>query len=166
MSARFFAMGLALSFLVLAIQAAWVCMGYYVGNSISVIFSSSEQDAIPRLDQIPSLLRWDAFSEGFILANSLGLTLAYFRQPRDDYVGITSLLALPGYFYGFFGLVGGALNLLMLILGSPVDGVDGTAITYMFTLGIAGVFYVLATTANFRACAWMKRFWKHQMLAA
>ncbi|WP_408653001.1 hypothetical protein [Jatrophihabitans sp.] len=166
MSARFFAIGLALSAFVLAMQLAWVGMGYYVGNSISVIFNSNEQDTLPHLDQIPGMLTWDAFSKGFILANAVGLAFAYSRRPRNDYEGISATLALPGYFYGFCGLVGGALNLVMLALGSPVEGVDATAITYMFTLGVAGVFYVLATTATFRACAWMKRFWRYQMLAA
>lgn len=56
-------------------------------------------------------------------------------------------------------LVGGALNLLMLKIGSASDGVNATAITYMFTLGFAGVFYVLATRLALRACFWVKSVW-------
>lgn len=148
--------GLVLSVIILLLQLGWIYLGYYVGNSISVIFQADDRTTFPQLDEIPGLLRWDAFSKGFVLANAVGLILVYARRLGE---GVSSLLALPGYFYGFCGIVGGALNLLMLKLGSPVEGVDGSAITYMFTLGFSGCFYVFATRYALEACGWMRGFW-------
>ena len=72
---------------------------------------------------------------------------------------LSFIVASPGYFYGFFGLAGGALNTVTYLLGIG-HGVQPYMIVYMFTFGVAGAVYVYATRFAISGSAWVLDTWR------
>jgi hypothetical protein len=147
--------------IVLPLQGLWICLGYYAGNSISVMARSDQIKGIPSVEEIPSLLRWDQYASTFIWINAIGLLLAYLLAfaRKEISLWLMILVAGPGVLYGGCGIFGGILNTGTLLLGVADQGIDADAIKYMFTLGVAGTLYTIATFYILASPAWLGEIW-------
>lgn len=151
---------IALTALVIALQILWALLGYYVGNGVSVIFRPDLQDQSPDVRDIPDLLRWDIFSRTYVQASLAAVALSHlFARGETLRRFITVVFAAPGAIYGFFGLVGGALNGVLLVVGAN-DDVGPQGVAYMFALGVAGLSYVGATTKAIASAGLVREVWR------
>jgi hypothetical protein len=156
-SARNMAAAVALILVVLVIQALWIGLAYYVGNSIRLFIEGlmGTVDGPPRLDirNIPALLQSDTYTKLTIAVSCVAAASSWvLRRGRID--RMIGLFSVPGYVWAFFGLVGGVLNTAYLALSMATDNrsdLDVSGLAYMFAFGVSGVLYVIATNLVLRA---------------
>jgi hypothetical protein len=148
----------ALTLAVLVLQTGWVALAYYVGNSIAILVDGTRGDAFPSISNVLGSLRWDAYSYAWLGMSILLLLFAYLGS--ESVTGLLGFLVMaPGYVYGFCGLVGGALNSVTLVTG--IDStVNVSMLVYMFTFGVGGVLYVVATRYSLDASTWARTLWR------
>jgi hypothetical protein len=146
---------------VLAAQATWVYLGYYTGNSVRIFVEglNGTLKTPPAMEvrYIPQLLTSDEYSVTGMLINAAAAAYSWIKTVRGRSIeGFTVLLAAPGYVWAFFGLGGGALNSAALLLFSDYDSFTWPNVVYMFTFGIAGALYVLATQYVLGGPSWSR----------
>lgn len=146
------------------LQAAWVSLAYYVGNSISIAVNSASYQQFPTVSGVLSSLRWDMYSEVWLGLSAFTLLSSYFWSLSVTRF-LQFLLIVPGMIYGFCGLIGGALNTVTMLTGID-PSMKPAILVYMFTFGVAGTFYVFATLYALSASEWIKRVWSATSLSA
>lgn len=81
------------------------------------------------------------------------------RGPGKHFERMVILVSIPGGIWAFFGLVGGALNsvplLIVWLTGKGDYGYDVWGVTYMFAFGAAGWLYLKATQLVLTAPVWL-----------
>jgi hypothetical protein len=156
MSTRNVAAAAAMILVVLAIQALWIVLAYYVGNSIRIFIESVMETLDPPpqgVQDIPRLLRSDTYSNWAIIVSCVGAVSSWVLQ-RDQIGRMIVLFSIPGGLWAVFGLIGGVLNAAYLALVTATDGtsdLDVPKVAYMFAFGVSGYLYVLSTNLALRA---------------
>ena len=166
---------IACSALMLISQGLWLTMNYAIGNLLSALFDVNRglhnitEGQIPSWSHFLNALRWDAVSEGYVLFSIAGLAASYvYAKRRKSTDGMSMLFGLPGYVYGFCGLVGGTLSLAL-------DAVDHAShhnsyapaawIILMYGAGITGTLYAIGCRWLFRAPATVRSLWSERVTA-
>ena len=143
---------------VLVLQVLWAFLGYYVGNSLSVIFRPNLPGQ-PTIEQILGLLRWDIFSKTYVEVCLAAVVLSHlWARKTGARESMAFVLSLPGAFYAFFGFAGGALNGVLLLLGIN-GGVTAETVICMFVMGAAGYCYMTATNLAMGSAGWVRSLW-------
>jgi hypothetical protein len=148
---------LLLTVLLFLLQSAWVGLAYFGGNAIDITVRSFSSSQFPTLATVYASMSWNQYAQAWVALSVVTILSSYFWSG-----GATSFLSFiasaPGYFYGFFGLVGGVLNAATYLLKIGND-VEPYMLVYMFTFGIAGAVYVYATQYATSASAWVREAW-------
>lgn len=155
---------LLLTTMIFLLQSAWVGLAYFGGNAIDITVRSFSSDGFPTVAQVYASMSWNQYAQAWVALSVVALLSSYFWSG-----GATSFLSFivssPGYFYGFFGLVGGTLNTATYLLKIS-DDVEPYMLVYMFTFGVAGVVYVQATQYAISGSAWVRDTWRGEVRMA
>lgn len=148
---------LLLTAMLFLLQAAWVGLAYFGGNAISITVRSLSNDGFPTLAEVYASMDWNQYAQSWVTLSVVTLLASYFWSASiTAFLGF--IVSTPGYFYGFLGLVGGALNSATYLMGIG-DDVEPYMLVYMFTFGVAGVVYVYATQYAISASMWVRDTW-------
>jgi hypothetical protein len=155
--------------LTLAAQGIWLVFNFLIGNVLSGALGVNRalhglnENIVPTWAQFSMSLHWDAVSAGYVLMSTAGLMRAYILAARRTPAnGWGNFFAVPGYIYGFCGLFGGSLYILLNILGhfSHSDrAVSWSLALFIFGAGVIGSLYVFACRMVFRAPLLVLEMW-------
>lgn len=150
-----------IAIVVIAMQITWAYLGFYVGNAVRYFVESNfgNVNRLPAMEvrYIPLLLQSDDFSTAGILANSAAVVISRwlaFKGKSTD--GLATLLAVPGYVWGFLGLVGADLNGATLLIDDSYEFFTWPEVAFMFTFGAVGALYVMATKFVLSGPSWIR----------
>jgi hypothetical protein len=157
------------SLLTLTAQGIWLVFNFLIGNVLSGALGVNHalhglnENIVPTWTQFTASLHWDAVSAGYVLLSTAGLMRSYILAAyRKSANGWGNFFALPGYIYGFCGIFGGTLYLLLNILGHLSH--SGMAISWSLAFfilgaGVIGSLYVFACRMVFRAPLLVAEMW-------
>jgi hypothetical protein len=149
---------LLLTGVILALQSAWIALAYFGGNAVDITVRSFSSDGFPSLSQVYASMSWNWYAQAWVALSVVAVLSSYFwSRNATSFLGF--LVSSPGYLYGFFGLVGGALATVNYFLKTSI-GVQPYMLVYMFTFGLAGVIYVKATQYATSGSEWVRDTWR------
>ncbi len=157
------------SVIMLSADVMWLLVNYVIGNLLSgavglnqglhLLLNSDLEPSWWQFDGLLRLLRMDVISGSYVLLSFFGLAAAYRHANRGTSAdGLGNFFALPGYLYGFCGLVGGALSLVANFLSNGHYASERWII-FMFGAGVVGSLYVLVCRVVMRAPALIGQMW-------
>lgn len=166
MRAAALALAAASTVIMLAAQGIWLLVNYVIGNLLSGLIGTNHAlhslpgDYIPAWAQFIHSLELDPVSEGYVIVSAIALAASYVSAIRgSSAAAIGHMFAVPGYIYGFCGLVGGALTLILYLFHVKAGFVTTAWITLMFGAGVVACLYVLSCILVFGAPALVSELW-------
>lgn len=158
------------SILLLLAQASWILFSFFLGNVISAAMGLNHglhilmlRAIVPTWSQFSSNLRLDAVS-GIYAALSVAVVIRTYWRARDRtrVKNIGWVFTAPAYFYGFLGLLGGALSLIVDIF-APLVGdnahVSSGLVAFLLGVGVVGALYALSCHLLARAPIVLADMW-------
>ena len=158
------------SILLLLAQASWILFSFFLGNIISAAMGVNHglhilmlRAIVPTWSQFSSNLRLDAVSGIYVALSIAAVIRTYWRaRDRTRVKNIGWLFTGPAYFYGFLGLLGGALSIFVDIFAPLVHDsahVSSSLVAFLLGLGVVGALYALACHLLARAPIVLADMW-------
>jgi hypothetical protein len=162
----------AASLLTLIAQGIWLACNFLVGNVLSGALGVNhklhglDENIVPTWSQFTASLRWDSISAGYVLLSIATLVRAYILATRRVSAnGWSNLFGLPGYIYGFCGLIGGTLYLGLNLIdhfSHSALAISWRWVIFMLGAGVIGSLYVFACRLVFRAPLLVAEMWENR----
>lgn len=146
-------------------QGIWLVVNYIIGNLLSALLGvnyalhNTPADYIPSWSQFFHSLQLDPVSAGYLIASAVAIIASYIPATRGLSKVIGQVFAIPGYIYGFCGLAGGLLTLILFVFHVHAGFITAAWIILMLGAGVVACFYVVSCFMVITASEMVSNLW-------